>query len=141
MITLAQSNFDAVPADFIKWFFAILFVLVLVAAAAWGAFGRREKQSVKIDREDQPVDVRKSPKRYNHDATENRFTGLEKKTEEHGKEIGELWKTLRVDLPAMERRIQESGERRSKETHDRINNILSEVGELRGEVRATRTKQ
>lgn len=136
MILLAQANFDAAPAEFIKWFFVVAIAVALVIAALWGAFGRRDKQSVKIEREDQPVDVRKSPKRYNHDATENRFVGLEKKTEEHSKEIGELWKTLRVDLPAMERRIQESGERRSKETHDRINDILSEVGELRGEMRA-----
>jgi len=125
-----------VPAATFKWVFIILIGLAVAASFIWAAIKPERKQSVKIDREDQPVDFRKSPKRYNHDATENRFTGLEKKTEEHGKEISELWKTLRVDLPAMERRIQESGERRSKETHDRINDILSEVGELRGEVRA-----
>ncbi len=136
MNLLAQADLGGIPANTFKYVFLILIGLAVAAAFIYSAFGRKEKQSVKFEREDQPVDVRKSPKRYNHDATENRFVGLEKTTTHHGNEIGELWKTLRVDLPGMERRINQDGERRSKETHDRINDILSEVSELRGEMKA-----
>ena len=45
-------------------------------------------------------------------------------------------KGVQRDLSAMERRLNESGEKRAKETHDRINLVLEAVAELRGEVHA-----
>lgn len=42
-----------------------------------------------------------------------------------------------AELPEMERRIDAKDEVRSKELHDRINDVLSAVSELRGEVHST----
>ena len=133
---LAQADLGSVPANTFKYVLLILIGLAVAAAFIYGAFGRREKQSFKIDREDQPVETRIKAKRYNHDATEHRFSTLEQKTTEHGAQISKLWETLRVDLPAMERRLNEAGEERSSAIHGRINDILKEVGKLEGKMEA-----
>jgi hypothetical protein len=134
MILLAQADLGGVPAATFKWVFIILIGLAVAAAFIWTAIRPDKKQSVKFERDDQPVDVRKSPKRYNHDATEVRFTTLEQKSNEHSAQISKLWETLRVDLPAMERRLNEAGEERSSAIHDRVNEILKEVGRLEGKM-------
>jgi hypothetical protein len=130
---LAQSV-DAIPADTLKWTLAILIVLLGVAALIIGIIRSGEKKRVAID--EQPVEVRKSPKRFNHELSEQRHIEVHRRLNEHDREIGSLWNAVRVDIPAMERRLNDAGEERSGAIHDRINEILSAVSELRGEVRA-----
>lgn len=138
MNLIAQANLESVPDSTFKWVLIVLIGLGIAAAFIWGAFRPATKQSVKFDREDQPVDVRKSPKRYNHDATEQRFNSIESKAAEHGAQINKLWETLRVDLPAMERRLNEAGEDRSGKIHERINDLVKEVGRLDGKTEGKR---
>lgn len=103
---LAQSNFDAVPADFIKWFFVIVFCLVLLACALYSAFGKREKQSMKIDKEDQPVETRKAAKRYNHDLAEERYQEMTRRLNRHDEEIKEIQKERAGALKSINRRFE-----------------------------------
>jgi hypothetical protein len=47
-------------------------------------------------------------------------------------EIHQIREILRSEIPAMERRIAESGEQRINKLHDRINDVLAEVSRLQG---------
>ena len=49
-------------------------------------------------------------------------------------EIHQIREILRREIPAMERRIAESGEQRVTKLHDRINQVLVEVSRLEGVV-------
>jgi len=92
------------------------------------------KTAVKIDQDPTP-EFRKASKRYNHDATEQRFVHVEAIVARHESDIDRLKDLFRVDLPAMERRLDDASEGRISEVHDRVNEILGEVRELRGEMK------
>ena len=51
------------------------------------------------------------------------------------KEIHQLREIFRVEIPQMERRIAEAGEHRVTKLHDRINEVLTEVSTLEGEIK------
>lgn len=84
MITplLAQADLGGVPAELFKWIAITLIGLVLVACAVYAVLKREGKQSVKIEREDQPVDVRKAAKRFNHDLSEQRYHDHERRLQQ-----------------------------------------------------------
>ncbi len=128
----AQStDLPAVPGDTLKWIIVVVVAMLLIALAVYSAFG-----SKRIKVEDQPPpEFRKAPKRYNHELAEQRFG-------EHGRrivglesEVGEIWRTLRVDLPDMERRMNRAGEERISKVHERVNDVLEAVSELRGKLK------
>jgi len=54
----------------------------------------------------------------------------------HEIEITALREMIRIELPAMERRITKENDNHSILIHNRINEILEAVSELRGEVKA-----
>jgi len=110
---------------------------VLIGLIVYVALRKPEKLRAKLD-DDPPIEVRKSPKRYNHDATEIRFVAIEQKVGRHSDDIEKLKDLLRVDLPAMERRLNDANEGRVSEVHARVNEILGEVKELRGEMKGKR---
>ena len=89
----------------------------------------------KVDQEPVP-EIRKASPRYNHPLVEQRFSSLEGRVTRHEGRIDKIEDMLRVDLPAMERRMDTAGEKRISDVHDRVNQILEAVGELRGELRA-----
>lgn len=47
-------------------------------------------------------------------------------------EVDHLWKTIRQELPEMERRITAANEERSEKIHQRINVVLAGVSRLEG---------
>jgi hypothetical protein len=53
----------------------------------------------------------------------------------HDTDLAALRELIRTELPAMERRIATSNEERAVHLHDRINDVLEAVSELRGEVK------
>lgn len=106
MNLLAQSNMDAVPAEFLKWFFVIVACLVLVVCAVYSAFRKESKRSVKIDREDQPLETRKAPKRYNHDLAEERYQEVTRRLDKHDEEIKEIQRERAGALKSINRRFE-----------------------------------
>jgi hypothetical protein len=96
-------------------------------------FAMSRKTMVKLD--DKPaVEFRKAPKRYNHDATEQRFGRAENRLDGHDTELDRLWQTLRVDLPDMERRINKAGEDRIETVRSKMDEVMEKLGELKGRV-------
>lgn len=79
------------------------------------------------------------------EALEKRVTETRKEQEERDRitaealvavrrEIAEGLTEARSEIAEMERRLNQSGEHRAKETHDRINEVLSAVSHLSGRV-------
>jgi len=131
-IILAQStDLPSVPDSTLTWVLIILISICLIAAALYAAF--RKSGPVKID-DNPPPEYRKAPKRYNHDATEQRFVRAENRLDGHDTELDRLWQTLRVDLPEMERRINKAGEDRIEKVREQVNQVLEKIGELKGRV-------
>lgn len=71
------------------------------------------------------------------DAAEARIKVLEDRDDKVRDLISELEGSMRQEIAEMERRLNEGSEQRAKETHDRINLVLSSLSELRGHVNAT----
>lgn len=59
---------------------------------------------------------------------------VQRRLAEHDLAINALRELIRVELPAMERRITTENEHRAVQLHNRINEILEAVSELRGQV-------
>jgi len=59
---------------------------------------------------------------------------VQRRLAQHDSDIGALRELIRVELPAMERRITTENEHRSVLLHNRINEILEAVSELRGQI-------
>ena len=137
MMIAQATDLTAVPDAMLKWVLIILISLGLVALAAYSAFRKPEKTRVKIE-DDPAVEVRKAPKRYNHDAVEHRFVTIESRVGRHEDDIEKLKDLFRVDLPEMERRLDSANEERVSEVHQRVNEILGEVKEMRGELKHRR---
>ena len=53
-----------------------------------------KKTPIKVDQDPVP-EFRKAAKRYNHDAIENRFGGIERQLAENTSEIETIWTTMR----------------------------------------------
>jgi len=145
---IAQADMNSLPAGWLKSM--VVFIIAAIAVASFASSAvitilqyilekRRDSQASTESQPreilPQPLGVEKMSKRYNHDANEQRFKTLEITTDRHGTEIEKLKDTLRIDLPAMERRLDKANEERVCNVHERVNEILGEVKELRGELR------
>ncbi|MGO8766885.1 MAG: hypothetical protein ACLQSR_17340 [Limisphaerales bacterium] len=148
MPILAQADVNSLPAGWLKNMLIFIIAVIAVASFASSAFvtflqyhleKRRDAHAATEPRPreilPQPLGIEKISKRYNHDAAEQRFKSLEVATDRHGAEIEKLKDTLRLDLPNLERRLDKANEERVANVHDRINEILGEVRELRGEMK------
>lgn len=123
---------SAVPSEILKW----VLVIAVTAVVVWGIV---RKQKVEID--PQPMEVRKTPKRFNHDLAESRHT-------DHERRIGDLEHAM----IGLETRLMEAGNDREKtlrteihevadktdasvlKVHDRINAVLQGVSRLEGKI-------
>lgn len=103
---LAQAQLDAAPAEYVKWFFVCLFAVILVALAIFAAvMATRKAKPVKID--DNPeIGVRKAAKRYNHDLAEERHAELNRRLDEHDREIKEIQRSRTEALEKINRRFE-----------------------------------
>lgn len=73
-------------------------MLVLLGAAVlivtiWSL--TREKKAVKIQ-DDPAIEVRKAPKRYNHDLIETRFGRIETRLDGHDTELDSAWEEMKA---------------------------------------------
>jgi hypothetical protein len=132
---LAQQTLDALPANYWKWFCISLLVLLGASTAVVLIIVSFRKPEPTRLHDDPPIEVRKSAKRYNHDLTEVRFQGIEVRVAKNEDQIEKINDLIRIDLPAMERRLDDANESRVSEVHHRVNQILEVVGEIKGQLK------
>jgi hypothetical protein len=117
-LILAQStDLPSVPAETLKWVLIIIVTLIIIAAITVGAWAAvfRKSPATKID-DNPPVEIRKAPKRYNHDATEQRFVSVERRVG-----VLEDWRTEQTgDLLEMEKEIIREGKEREERLTGKI---------------------
>jgi hypothetical protein len=99
----------------------------LMALATFGALvvmivALNKKQQVRVET---PLDVQ-TVESFVSKAEFNQFVAAATS------DIHQIREILRQEIPALERRISESGEHRVTKLHDRINQVLAEVSRLEG---------
>ena len=75
---IAQTDLPSVPDATLKWTLIVLVAIVLIACAVYAAVRKPGKQRVKIE-DDPAIEVRKAPKRFNHDLAESRHQDHERR--------------------------------------------------------------
>jgi len=118
---LAQQAIDAIPAATLKWVLAILCVLLGVAGAvSFLIVAFRRPAPLKLA-DAPPIEVRKAPRIYNHEATEARLAELERRLEAHDIEL---------------RSIQEDRARTLRHINARFERVLVGIASIAGQVGA-----
>jgi hypothetical protein len=131
MRLLAQStDLPAVPSDTLKWVIVVMVAMLLIAIAVYSAFGLKR---VKMDDQPPPI-FRQAPRGYNPELCAARHGEIARRLGDHDKELDKIWQTLRHDLPEMERRMNQVAEERITKVHERVNDVLEAVSELKGQV-------
>lgn len=121
--TLAQASLNDVPDSFWKNFSVVLIVLIVVASAIAGIWAVMRKPSpVKLD-DQPPIEVRKSPKRFNYEQSEQRY-------HDHERRIVALERAHLDTLKRMDDikdQLISAGDQRGFETRGEINNVRVEL--------------
>ena len=118
---LAQQTLDAIPAATLKWVLAILVVLLGVAGAVvFIIVSFRRPTPVKLD-DAPPIEVRRAPTRYNHEATEARLAEIDRRLEAHACEL---------------RAIQEDRIKTLRHINQRFERVLIGIASIAGQVGA-----
>lgn len=76
-MTPLLAQIESVPAGQLKWTLIVLIALLGVGATIVSIFVAFRKNKVEI--EPQPVEVRKTPKRFNYDLAEERHSEMERR--------------------------------------------------------------
>jgi hypothetical protein len=93
----AQStDLPSVPAETLKWTLIVLVALLFIGACIAGLIKMFGKPTTKID-DNPPPEFRKAAKRYNHDASELRFGGIEGRLDGHDAELDRIWSEMRKE--------------------------------------------
>lgn len=87
------AQLDAVPGETLKWIAIVLLVLLGAAASIVMIWKATQKPALAI--EPQPVEVSKSPKRFNYERTEARFVEHDRRLDEQKEQIDLVWQTMR----------------------------------------------
>ena len=122
---LAQAQIDSAPADFVKWFFVILFALIVVVGVIVGIYATFRKNSPQKLNDDPPIEVRKSPKRFNFDLAEQRFGDHERRILFLEARSNELFEKLEED----KQQILNSGEDRGDKITKHVESVRRELDE------------
>jgi len=121
MSLLAQQSLDAIPASTLKWVLAILLVLLGVAGAViFIIVSFRRPSPVKLD-DAPPIEVRRAPTQYNHEATEARLAAIDRRLEAHALEL---------------RAIQEDRIKTLRHINQRFERVLIGIASIAGQVGA-----
>lgn len=89
---------QATNAD-IGTFISVLSVLAGLAFAGFGIYFGFKRRTVKID--PTPLKVSQTPKRYNHELTEQRYNEVSGRLDGHDVKFQEIWKTMRAEDAAI----------------------------------------
>jgi len=94
-LILAQAQLDAVPASYVKWFFVVLFVLIVMAGVIIGIIKALQKPDELRIKDHPPIEVSKAPKRFNHDLFVSQHVEVVRRLDVHDGEITKIWNTMR----------------------------------------------
>lgn len=114
----------ATPAE-IGSFISVLAILLGLCVGGFGIYFGFKKRVVQID--PQPIEVRKSAKRFNHEEQQARFVEHDRRLDEHGAEINSLWNTMRAE----DAKLRE-------ETQTRFLKIAESLGRIEGRLGTNR---
>ena len=118
------AQFNAVPADFLRDFIIVVVAIAAIVVPIW--LGTRRKP-VTID--PQPLEVRKSAKRYNHDLAENRHTEHTRRLDAHEAEIEQIWNTFREEDKAIRKETQDKYDFIARSLHRIEGHLNKKLGE------------
>ncbi len=102
-MTLAQTDFPAVPDTTFKWVIVILVGIVLVGCVVYLAANSRRENKLTIN-DDPAPQFERAPRRYNHEATEGRFIRVESRLRDHDAEFVRLRDAHTEDSEASQKR-------------------------------------
>ena len=121
MLLAQAQTMDAIPDTFWKYFCMSLLVVIGGAGAViWIAQHLRRPEPTRLN-DNPPIEVRKAPRRYNHEATEARLAELERRLEAHDVEL---------------RSIQEDRARTLRHINARFERVLVGIASIAGQVGA-----
>jgi hypothetical protein len=123
-LMLAQETLDPLPASFWKNFCIALLVLIGAAGIVAGIIAAFRKPSPLKISDDPAIEVRKAPKRYNHDLAENRHGEVTRRLDGHDAEFEQVWQTMRNE----DARI-------ARDAGLKFDAILLALGEIKGEIK------
>ena len=122
MLLAQAQTMDAIPDSFWKYFCMSLLVLMGAAGAViWITQHLRTPEPTRLN-DNPPIEVRKAPRVYNHEATEARLAELERRLEAHDVEL---------------RSIQEDRARTLRHINARFERVLVGIASIAGQVGAT----
>lgn len=116
MTIFAQTGIETIPPGILKWMIVFLIGLIVVAGILVGIIANLRRKAVHIS--PQPLSFTKTPKRYNHDLTEQRF-------QDHDRRIVNLetqHSGLITKLDKDKNDIMEAAQEGRAKLHKRINN-------------------
>jgi len=134
-MTLAYL-FDGTAAQAIKDFLSITAGLLVCAVLIKQFFPKRRPEPREIV--NQPLEISKAQKRFNREFEDARHAEIDRRMNMHEAQIRELQEKLSEELPEIERRINQSGEDRATGIHERVNEVLAAVSEVKGELNRMR---
>lgn len=111
-----------------NWTLLFTGIMALATLAMWWDARR---QPVKLD---QPVRTEKTWPATTAKEFEDAQSEIRRRLIQHDNDISALRELIRVEMPAMERRLGEKNEERTIIIHNRINDVLEAVSELRGTI-------
>ena len=120
--------FAEIVASNINW---TLIATIIMAIGTLGLWLDARRRPVEIK---QPVQTQKVWPSATVKELESSQDEVCRRLNEHEAAINSLRELIRIELPAMERRITGENEQRAVSLHNRINAVLEAVSELRGRV-------
>jgi flagellar basal body-associated protein FliL len=104
MITmLAQStDLPAVPSETLKWVLIILVVILFVGLAVYAAINTAREKRLTIN-DDPAPQFERAPKRYNHEAVDQRFGRVESRLRDHDLKFEKLAEERHEDEKAQQK--------------------------------------
>ena len=118
-----------IVAQNINWTLIFTIIMSLATLGLW--WDARRQPALRVE---QPLQTTKVWPSASVKELEDAQMEVRRRLLEHDKEISALRELIRVELPAMERRITAENEHRSIALHQRINEILEAVSEMRGQI-------
>jgi hypothetical protein len=125
MIIIAQVNLSDAPPDQFKWTVIIILGLILVGLQVWTAV-RQNKTLISPD----PLRIEKLDKFATRDFCEMKHNEVHRRLDGHDVEIRAIYAEMKSGRHEMQTNVRED----IAGVHDRINEVLGEVRELKGRV-------
>lgn len=120
---LAQEQLSSIDAAWWKNFSIALLVLVGLLVSVLGIVAFFRKPAPVRLQDDPAIEVRKAPKRFNHELAEQRHEEHSRRLNGHDAEIEQLWNTMRAEDASIR-----------KQNGEKFESIMQSLGRIEGEL-------